>query len=108
MSHHERFDELKAIIASLYYLESEAKRSGLAEISHIFRKAIADVESFLKGESLDKRFYKEKIIDSDLYRILKLLDEFSKENKFDLRAIVRTIEMYEEMTSPTDSTKLAA
>lgn len=99
-------DELKAIVASLYYLESEARKIGLNDVSLIFRKAIADIDVWLKKGHIEQTFYYENIIDSDLYRILRLLDYFSQSNRFDLQSIIKVIESYESLEK--NKSKLAA
>ena len=89
--------DLKAIAASLCYLEAESRRVGLQEVSWIIKKAIADMDDFLKGKNIEKKLYYYRILDSDLYKIFTLLDKFSKQHKFDLRALIKSVEAYENM-----------
>lgn len=100
-------NELKAIVASVYYLESESRKVGLHAVSLIFKRAIADIDEWIKNQEIEKKFYYSNLIDSDLYRILSLLDQFSKANKFNLKAIIKTIEAYEDMESERNA-KLVA
>lgn len=87
--------ELKAIIASLYYLETEAKKAGFEEISLMFRKTISDVDKWISDRILDNSLQYRDVVDSDLYRILCLLEKFSIANRFDLKSIFDAIEGYD-------------
>lgn len=90
-------DDLKGIVASLFYLESEARKAGYEELSLIFRKTISDMDMWINKRILDSSLYYHEIVDSDLYKILLLLEKFSIANRFDLKSIFNAIEAYETM-----------
>ena len=90
-------DDLKAIIASVGYLEGEAKKAGFEDVSNILRKAIAETEKLLKGQGLNGSDYLPHLVDSELHKILTLLLEFSGMEKFDLQSILDTIEHYDNI-----------
>ncbi len=90
-------DDLKGIVASLFYLESEARKSGYQEISLIFRRTISDMDKWINKRMLDRSLYYSEMIDSDLYNILLLLEKVSIANRFDLKSFFKAIEAYETM-----------
>ena len=85
-------EDLKAIIASLYYLKTEAERIGLKEISLILKNVLTKIEIWLKGESSNDN-YPLDLIDSDLFKTLTLMTKLQKLNQSDLRGILNAIEM---------------
>lgn len=87
-------EELKAIIASVFYLETEANRAGLQGIGLILRETLANIEKWLKDAASGKSDGLSKCIDSDLYKILVLMNKFSKLYKTDLVAVLDAIESY--------------
>lgn len=90
-------DDLKGIVASLFYLETEARKSGYEEISLMFRKTISDMDRWINEKVLDSSMYYRDMMDSDLYKILSLLEKFSIANRFDLKSIFSAIETYDAM-----------
>jgi hypothetical protein len=87
-------EELKAIIASVFYLETEANRAGLQEIGFILKETLANIEKWLTETASGKGDGLSKFVDSDLYKILTLMNKFSKLYKTDLVAVLDAIESH--------------
>jgi len=95
IKHKTQFEDLQSILASVCYLEQESKKAGMPRIAYLFRKLISDVEKLILQGSIDDAGDTKQSIDSDLYRILLLLQKFSSADKFNLESITTAIEEYE-------------
>ncbi len=89
----EKHHELKAIIASVYYLASEAQKSGFVEASILLKRTIADIEKWIKEGQLDPDCA--DVIDSDLYNIMMLIEKFSQIDKSSLNVIMSAINTFD-------------
>src|SRR5581483_3320843 len=91
----DQLDELRAVVTSLYYLESETAKSGLKEVSNILKSTINDIEGWINTGSYCGGKVQEVIIGYELYNILSLLHKFSQNHKYDLPGILKAIERYD-------------
>lgn len=89
--------ELRAILASVYYLSNEAKNSKLETVKSILEKALIDIENWITNPNFNSASYISDIANSELYKILTLLNQFSATHKGDLLNIVKSIEFYEKI-----------
>ena len=87
--------EIRAVVTSLYYLESETAKAGLKEVSNILRKTINEIEGWINTGSYCGASVQEVIIGYELYNILALLHKFSQNHKYDLPGILKAIESYD-------------
>lgn len=85
-------NELKAIIASAYYLATEARKAGLNEVSLMFRRVIADIDTLIKSKDLNEGACYKEILDCDLFKIMEILNKAPVANKLALQEIIDTLE----------------
>jgi hypothetical protein len=98
----EQQEELKAMIASVYYLEGEADKTGLSPVACIFRNALADIEKWLKNDVFNPENYLSHLVDPELYKIFELFSKFRGTPKCDLQAIMNSIDGYDEIRNKSN------
>lgn len=87
-----QFEDIKAILASVYYLCTEAEKAGLKPVNKLFIRLIADLEACLASSGFDSRDLLDDVVESDLYSILQILDRFSHVNQHEAKRIVAAVE----------------
>lgn len=90
--------ELQAIIASIHYLEAEADRIGLEEISIILKRGLTEIEKWANGEASDFTSGHD-VTNSDLYSTLLLITEVSKLRQVELRLFLEILDSYDAIRS---------
>lgn len=71
--------EVRATIASLYYLAKEAEVAGLKELSNIILKSINDIDEWLNSNN---KIAFEMIAENDLFHLLEFMHKFTNKEKF--------------------------
>ncbi|MGH1405635.1 MAG: hypothetical protein ACRBBJ_03625 [Rhodomicrobiaceae bacterium] len=73
--------EIRATIASLYFLAKEAEAIGLTDLSNIIRSSINDIDEWLNGNN---KVAFEMIVENDLFHLLDFMHNFSNKEKFEI------------------------
>lgn len=73
--------EIRATIASLYFLAKEAEAIGLTDLSNIIRSSINDIDKWLNGNN---KVAFEMIVENDLFHLLDFMHNFSNKEKFEI------------------------
>ncbi len=92
----EQQTELKAIIASLYYLENESAKLNFDEITIILKRAISEVDTFLQGHALNEDLFKKDLYNSELYKLLTVVNRFSTIGQKELGGLIKALEIYNQ------------
>lgn len=71
--------EVRATIASLYYLAKEAEAAGLVEMSNIILASINDIDKWLNKSN---KMAFEMIAENDLFHLLEFMHKFTNKEKF--------------------------
>lgn len=88
--------EVRATIASLYYLAKEAELAGLVEVSNIILSSINDVDTWLNKNN---KVAFEMIVENDLFHLLEFMHKFTNKEKF---KIICDVLMVEKKNIPDD------
>lgn len=97
----ERPEELKALLASISYLESEAKKAGFQELSAMLGTLILEVKDWVEHGASQKQNQVETIKKSELYKTILLIDKIAHLNTINVDAISEAIEVYSKKSRTT-------
>lgn len=86
-------DNLREIIASLYYLSEEANRSGLDQISRIIQSSIIRIKDSIGGNGSS---FTDLVIDETTLAVLAVLNKISQIPKSDLKRVADLFSSFEE------------
>lgn len=87
--------EIRATIASLYYLAKEAQAIELDELSNIILSSIKDIDEWLNSN--DKVLF-DMIVENDLLHLLDFMHSFSNKEKFKIICDLLLIKPNERIT----------
>jgi hypothetical protein len=85
-------DDLRAILAAVFYLSTEADKTGFVEVSDILRHALARIDSHIKSEVASEQEYFETVLSPDLYHVLELIEETSSMHTLNLGTLKSILE----------------
>lgn len=97
----ERPEELKALLASIRYLEFEAEKAGFKEISVMLGMLILDVKDWVEHGTSQKQSNIETIKESELYKTMLLIDKIAQFDTVNVDAISDAIEVYNKKSRTT-------
>lgn len=86
--------EIRATIASLYFLAKEAEAIGLSNVSNIILSSINDIDKWLNSN--DKLAF-DMIVENDLFHLLEFMHNFSNKEKFKIICDLLLVESRERI-----------